>query len=110
MQRFQRHVLKDTRHILTSVQNTRDWACDIFTKFNYISSTRNDKKLVQPKCFSFNQLQVIYSFRYKGARHRRKPQPPLCLAQIANAMAMRGQSGSKVLELIGSTFKDIDSE
>ncbi len=60
VQRFQRHVLKDTRHILTSAQNTRDWACDSFTKCNNIFLfARNDKKLVQPKCFSFTQLQII---------------------------------------------------
>ena len=35
-------------------------------KSNQVYSTRNDKMLVQPKCFSFNH--GIYSFRYEGAR------------------------------------------
>ena len=39
---------------------------DIFTKSNQAYSTRNDKMLVQPKCFRFNH--GIYSFGYEGAR------------------------------------------
>ena len=42
------------------------YTCDMFTKSNQVYSTRNDKMLVQPKCFSFNH--GIYSFRYEGAR------------------------------------------
>ncbi len=39
---------------------------DIFTNSNQVYSTRNNKMLIQPKCFSFNH--GIYSFRYQGAR------------------------------------------
>ncbi len=42
------------------------YTCDMFTKSNQVYSTRNDKMLVQPKCFSFNH--GIYSFGYEGAR------------------------------------------
>ncbi len=43
------------------------YTCDIFTKSNQVYSTRNDKMLVQPKCFSFSHHD-IYSFRYERAR------------------------------------------
>ncbi len=62
---YERYLLKSTRHILTSAQSIRD--CDSFTKSNQVYSTRYDKMLVQPKCFSFNH--GIYSWgRYEGAR------------------------------------------
>ncbi len=57
------------RAILIEVYNAyfdigSKYTCDIFTKSNQVYSTRNDKMLVQPKCFNFSH--GIYSFRYEG--------------------------------------------